>query len=101
MRYERIQDDGPKVRVISKQYPLFTPYFTDAGLKGKPLKQIEESMYTTLGRVMMAHNGWVMSADPLNDFACPQPGIANVYLKRELIAWGDSVKLRYVPLHFH
>lgn len=100
MRYERIQDDGPKVRVISKQYPLFTPYFTDAGLKGKPLKQIEESMYTTLGRVMMAHNGWVMSADPLNDFACAQPGIANVYLKRELIAWGDSVKLRYAPIKF-
>lgn len=94
MRYERIQDDGPKVRVISIQYPLFTPYFTDGGLKGAPLKQIETAMFGAQGRHMMAHNGWVMSADPLTDFARPQQGIANVYLKRELIAWGDSVKLR-------
>lgn len=95
LRYERVQDDGPKIRVVSKQYPLFTPYFTHAGLKGKPLKAVEEALYTSVGRHMMAHNGWVMSADPLNDFArAPQSGVGNVYLRRELIAWGDSVKLR-------
>lgn len=94
MRYERVQEDGPKVRVISVQYPLFTPYFTDGGLSEAPLKQVEEALYGQQGRHMMAHNGWVMSADPLNDFARPQQGIANVYLKRELIAWGDSMKLR-------
>lgn len=94
VRYERVQHDGPKVRVITIQHPLFTPYFTDGGLKGKPLADVETEIFGAAGRHMMAHNGWVMSADPLRDFARPNEGRGNVYLKRELIAWGDSVKLR-------
>lgn len=96
IRYERVEPHGPKVKGISLQYPLFSVYFTEGGLKGKaPLTEIEEAMYTSKGKYFMAHNGWVMNADPLNDFAARPTGRGNVYLKRELISWGDSIKLRF------
>lgn len=94
-RYERIQNDGPKYRIIDIGHPLFTPYFTHTGAYHATLEEAERMMYGEAGRFFMAHNGWVMGHDPLKDFARPQPGIGNVYLRRELIAWGDSVKLRF------
>lgn len=94
VRYERVQADGPRVRDNDNCHPLFSRYFTP-DLKLSKFDEYEKIIYTAEGKAFMAHNGWVMNADPLADFALPQPGRGNVYLKRELIAWGDSVKLRY------
>ncbi|XP_031629828.1 glycogen debranching enzyme [Contarinia nasturtii] len=94
VRYERVQGDGPRVRVNDNSHPLFSRYFTPDE-KNLTFDEYEKLIYTDKGKQFMAHNGWVMSADPLNDFALPQTGRGNVYIKRELIAWGDSVKLRF------
>lgn len=92
VRYFRVQDDGPKLKDISEKNPLVSRYFTDYG-KPKTLADYETLLFSSDGKYVMAHNGWVMNADPLRNFAASD---SNVYIRRELIAWGDSVKLRYV-----
>ncbi|TSN03381.1 Glycogen debranching enzyme [Bagarius yarrelli] len=90
--YERLADHGPKLGPITRKHPLVTRYFTfpfkSASLEQDLLfiDQPDTSCH------FLAHNGWVMGDDPLRNFA--EPG-SNVYIRRELICWGDSVKLRY------
>uniref|UniRef100_A0A8D3DRY9 Glycogen debranching enzyme n=1 Tax=Scophthalmus maximus TaxID=52904 RepID=A0A8D3DRY9_SCOMX len=90
--YERLADHGPKLGPVSRNKPLVTRYFTftyqDLTLEQELqlLDQPDETCH------FLAHNGWVMADDPLRNFA--ELG-SNVYLRRELICWGDSVKLRY------
>ncbi|XP_076018251.1 glycogen debranching enzyme [Genypterus blacodes] len=90
--YERLADHGPKLGPVTRKDPLVTRYFTfpydEMTLVQEMLLMEEEDKACHF----LAHNGWVMSDDPLRNFA--EQG-SNVYLRRELICWGDSVKLRY------
>ncbi|XP_035027482.1 glycogen debranching enzyme isoform X3 [Hippoglossus stenolepis] len=90
--YERLADHGPKLGTVSSKNPLVTRYFTfpyqDMTLQ-QELQLLDQPDKTCH---FLAHNGWVMADDPLRNFA--DPG-SNVYLRRELVCWGDSVKLRY------
>lgn len=90
--YERLAEHGPKLGPVTRKNPMVTRYFTfpyqDMTLDQEMqlLDQPDKLCH------FLAHNGWVMGDDPLRNFA--EPG-SNVYIRRELICWGDSVKLRY------
>ncbi|KAL6304577.1 glycoside hydrolase family 13 protein [Sparassis latifolia] len=82
LKYTRLDDHGPKLGPITEQSPLVELYFTRLNHKAEkdPLKY------------SLANNGWIWNADPLANFALPP---SKAYLRREVIVWGDCVKLRY------
>ncbi|KAJ7077886.1 glycoside hydrolase family 13 protein [Mycena belliarum] len=82
LRYTRLDEDGPKMGVVSKASPLVEPYFTRLA----PTSGADPLVYS------LANNGWIWAADPLKNFA-ELP--SKCYLRREVIVWGDCVKLRY------
>lgn len=89
-RYRFVADHGPRLGKVTKEEPLMHGYFSVPASHDGNVEKAQEAMEREPEKVM-AVNGWVMGDDPLRNFA---EG-SNVYLRRELIPWGDSVKLRY------
>lgn len=69
------------VDTVLASSPLVEPYFTRL-----PGFETSPALYS------VANNGWIWDADPLVNFALPP---SKAYLRREVIVWGDCVKLRY------
>ncbi|KRX81716.1 Glycogen debranching enzyme, partial [Trichinella sp. T6] len=90
--YQRVQDHGPKLMDFTEYHSLFPQYFLYPGKWEASWEDEENMMYTQEGTRFMALNGWVMDDIPLTNFAEPP---SMVYFRRELVCWGDSVKLRY------
>ncbi|CAB3411249.1 unnamed protein product [Caenorhabditis bovis] len=90
--YERVAGHGPRKGLVSPDSTLTTDYFlhiepdTTWDDEEKLAYDPEKSKY------LMAFNGWVMSSNPLENFALKT---SQVYLRRQLVCWGDSVKLNY------
>ncbi|KAJ3244446.1 hypothetical protein HDU78_010990 [Chytriomyces hyalinus] len=84
-RYMRVDPHGPQLGLISNRDPLVDTYFTRLPLNTVTSKYHADTM-------CLANNGWIWNGDPLQNFAGPD---SKAYLRREVIAWGDCVKLRY------
>ncbi|CAH7670497.1 amylo-1,6-glucosidase [Phakopsora pachyrhizi] len=85
MRYTRLDPHGPKLGAFNAKNPLIETLFTRLEIT----KQTEKHDPKELS---LANNGWIWNANPLEDFASPK---SKAYLRREVIVWGDCVKLRY------
>nr|XP_039272598.1 glycogen debranching enzyme-like [Styela clava] len=92
IRYERLDEKGPKKVSVSAVSPLVTEYFYHS-FPDKGWQKDEQAISNkNHAQYIMAHNGWVMGADPMKNFA-EYP--TKTYFRRELVCWGDSVKLNY------
>lgn len=79
IRYLRLDGNGPKLGPITKENPLTECYFSR--FKDKSGKNWA-----------LANNGWIWAGNPLVDFASNQ---SKAYIRREVIIWGDCIKLRF------
>jgi len=72
IRYKKIECKAPEVTWTNH---LVDPYFG-----------------TLPDSTIVAHNGWIWNGDPTEDFATSNNF---QYLRRNLVIWGDLIKLRY------
>ncbi|OAQ97566.1 hypothetical protein LLEC1_01209 [Akanthomyces lecanii] len=85
IKYVRLDEHGPKLGPINKENPLIESYFTR-------LPKTEATSKLKPEEKALVNNGWVWGGNALVDHAGPE---SKVYLRREVIVWGDCVKLRY------
>jgi len=85
IKYVRLDEHGPKQGPIDHERPLIETYFTR-------LPQNERTSKHKMEDLVLVNNGWVWGGNALVDNAGPQ---SRVYLRREVIVWGDCTKLRY------
>lgn len=85
VKYVRLDDHGPKLGPIDQKNPLIESYFTRLPKNSITAKHKQEDL-------ALVNNGWIWAANALIDNAGPN---SRAYLRREVIVWGDCVKLRY------
>ncbi|PHH81883.1 hypothetical protein CDD82_7639 [Ophiocordyceps australis] len=85
IKYMRLDDHGPKLGPINQENPLIETYFTR-------LPSNKTTSSNKPGDLALVNNGWVWAGNALVDNAGPD---SRVYLRRQVIIWGDCVKLRY------
>ena len=66
IRYQFLESHGPRREKVTTEEPLSTRYFAVVG-GGRDLD--DDEIEGPRGKNVVAHNGWVMNADPLVNFA--------------------------------
>ncbi|KAJ3183748.1 hypothetical protein HDU87_005864 [Geranomyces variabilis] len=84
-KFLRLAPNGPRLGKLTRREPLVDIYFTR-------ISEGEAGGGRHPDELVLANNGWIWNADPLINFAAPG---SKAYLRREVIAWSDCVKLRY------
>ncbi|KAI9217444.1 glucanotransferase domain of glycogen debranching enzyme-domain-containing protein [Blastocladiella britannica] len=90
VRWQRLAPDGPKLGPISAERPLVWSYFTRGYTDEHGGTPASKANFDPAK--VWANNGWIWGANPLVDFASSR---SRSYLRREVIVWGDCVKLRF------
>lgn len=85
LRYVRLDENGPKLGAIGPKSALIESYFTRLPLNETTKKHNPKSL-------ALVNNGWIWAANALKDHAGSD---SRAYTRREVIVWGDCVKLRY------
>ncbi len=85
VKYLRLDDNGPKLGVITELNPLIESYFTRLPSNATTRKHSVKSL-------ALVNNGWIWAANAMKDHAGPD---SRSYFRREVIVWSDCVKLRY------
>ncbi|OMJ29901.1 Glycogen debranching enzyme [Smittium culicis] len=86
VNFERFTKENWKYqKPINYLYTIVDPLFTTLP------KNAETSKFSD-DELTLANNGWIWGGDPLKNFADPS---SKSYLRREVIVWGDCVKLNY------
>ncbi|KAK4694134.1 glycogen debranching enzyme, partial [Lecanoromycetidae sp. Uapishka_2] len=85
LKYVRLDEHGPKLGAIGPKSALIESYFTRLPQNETTLKHSPKSL-------SLVNNGWIWAANALKDHAGSD---SRAYLRREVIVWGDCVKLRY------
>ncbi|SPQ18522.1 52d3b593-4ab6-48fa-90fe-d7bacb49fd56 [Thermothielavioides terrestris] len=85
IKYVRLDEHGPKLGPINRENPLIETYFTRLPRNEVTARHKDEDL-------VLVNNGWVWGGNALIDNAGPE---SRVYLRREVIVWGDCTKLRY------
>lgn len=85
IEYTRLAGHGPQLGKITPKSPLVESLFTRLPVNAKTKKHDPRAL-------SLANNGWIWNANALHDFAAPP---SRAYIRREVIVWGDCVKLRY------